>query len=96
VDWELTPKVIVGCDTRASSPMLLQRVTEGAEAFDATVENIGVVTTPQLHWAVQRSNAGEKPDIDQYYGSLGKFIHRLHYSCFDRATLLALLDSLID
>ena len=48
--------VVVGRDTRAHSRALSQRVKAGAEALGARVDDVGVVTTPQLHHCVRAAN----------------------------------------
>ena len=50
------PIVFIGCDTRNSSPELRQLVIDGATALNATICNLGLVTTPQLHHAVRLYN----------------------------------------
>ena len=48
--------VVIGRDTRAHSRALSRRVKAGAEALGARVEDVGVVTTPQLHHCVRAAN----------------------------------------
>lgn len=43
-------KVVVGRDTRGSSPELARLAVDGVESLGATAIDIGVVTTPMLHW----------------------------------------------
>ena len=63
-------KVFVGRDTRDSSPSLCALVVEGVHALGGEVEDFGVVTTPLLHWAVQRRNDGADCSADCYYRTL--------------------------
>ena len=63
-------RVLVGRDTRDSSPSLCQLVVDGASALGAEVEDFGVVTTPQLHWLVRERNAGRDATLDAYYRTL--------------------------
>ena len=51
------PLVIIGRDTRPSSASLAALAVKGAAALAASVVDYGVVTTPQLHWAVGTINA---------------------------------------
>jgi phosphoacetylglucosamine mutase len=52
-----TPSVVViGRDTRPHSEELAKCILNGAEAFGAIVHDLGLVTTPQLHFIVQRIN----------------------------------------
>ena len=50
--------VIIGQDTRPTSPALAATAAAGAEALHATVHRAGVCTTPQLHFAVWRQRDG--------------------------------------
>ena len=74
-------KVIVGRDTRLSSPALSQACVRGVEAVGGSVVDLGVVTTPQLHYMVVATNtegAYGEPTIQGYYakisGAFKKFI----------------------
>jgi len=69
--------VVVGRDTRPHSDDFLECVRRGAEAVGGTVIDLGRVTTPQLHFVVQRANEGGQPadlDVDaalgEYYSTL--------------------------
>lgn len=48
--------VVVGRDTRPHSEELAKCIITGAQAFGATVHDMGLVTTPQLHFIVQKAN----------------------------------------
>uniref|UniRef100_A0A7S3R0L6 Phosphoacetylglucosamine mutase n=1 Tax=Dunaliella tertiolecta TaxID=3047 RepID=A0A7S3R0L6_DUNTE len=50
--------VLVGCDTRPSSPVLTQAACEGIQAMGVRAVQLGQVTTPQLHFQVAALNAG--------------------------------------
>ena len=74
-------KVIVGRDTRVSSPALSEACVRGVEAVGGLVFDLGVVTTPQLHYMVVATNtegAYGEPTIEGYYakisGAFKKFI----------------------
>jgi phosphoacetylglucosamine mutase len=77
-----TPSVIViGRDTRPHSAELAECITKGAKAFGAVVFDMGLVTTPQLHFIVQQAN--KKADkfpistldrtaaLQEYYDTIG-------------------------
>ena len=49
--------VVVGRDTRPHSAELAECIALGAAAAGATVHDMGLVTTPQLHFVVQQANA---------------------------------------
>ena len=73
--------MIVGRDTRLSSPALSQACVRGVEAVGGSVVDLGVVTTPQLHYMVVATNtegAYGEPTIQGYYakisGAFKKFI----------------------
>ncbi|VDL94577.1 unnamed protein product [Schistocephalus solidus] len=54
LDLTVSPRVFVGCDTRATSAELAEEVCQAAQASGAVCTNYGLVTTPQLHLYVQR------------------------------------------
>lgn len=73
--------VIVGRDTRPSSPALADLVAAGVASVGGSVLDGGVVSTPQLHYLVGASNAtardceslrlgGLRPDVDGYFARL--------------------------
>lgn len=65
------PTVIVAMDTRPHSPQLSQYVVDGAQACGAVVHNLGVRTTPQLHWHVGMFNRyGALAADDQYFSEM--------------------------
>jgi phosphoacetylglucosamine mutase len=49
-------RVLIGRDTRDSGPRLTAACRAGIEAAGAKAIDIGVVTTPELHFSVQTSN----------------------------------------
>jgi hypothetical protein len=61
--------VLLGRDTRASSPALAANVARGVAAAGGRVEDLGLVTTPQLHWAVMRLNRGEDHSTAAYHAA---------------------------
>ena len=48
--------VVIGRDTRISSPHLAALVASGVAAAGGKVHELGIVTTPLVHWAVLRAN----------------------------------------
>eukprot|EP00922_Rhytidocystis_sp_ex-Travisia-forbesii_P038638 GHVS01057539.1.p1 GENE.GHVS01057539.1~~GHVS01057539.1.p1 ORF type:complete len:502 (+),score=45.65 GHVS01057539.1:166-1671(+) len=48
--------IAVGRDTRPSSPGLCSVFSAAVKAFDATVVDLGVLTTPQFHFLVEAAN----------------------------------------
>jgi len=48
--------VLIGRDTRSHSPRFAELVTEGVRDGGGEPRSLGIVTTPQLHWAVQENN----------------------------------------
>ena len=60
-------KVLVARDTRPSGESLIQALMDGAQAVGACVEDLGVLTTPQLHYAVRYSNLKSKVPSPQGY-----------------------------
>jgi phosphoacetylglucosamine mutase len=59
--------VVVGADTRESSPELVKCVTAGVEAVGGRVVDLGLVTTPQLHFVVRAMFRGEPATVAAYY-----------------------------
>ncbi|VDP88618.1 unnamed protein product [Echinostoma caproni] len=79
---ESTPRVLVGYDTRDSSPQLADEVREGVEAMHGLCLCFSLITTPQLHFAVCHMNLTidaepALPDLRQIY------VQRFA-SCFSR------------
>lgn len=67
--------VIIGRDTRESSPSLSQAAIDGIKAMNGFVKDLGVVTTPQLHYVVACTNtkgAYGVPTIEGYYEKISK------------------------
>lgn len=73
IDLSVPATVIIGRDTRKTSPMLLELARKGVEALSGTVINLELVTTPQLHYAVVCTNtngAYGEPTLQGYYSKL--------------------------
>ncbi|CAH8586197.1 unnamed protein product [Schistosoma turkestanicum] len=51
------PHVVLGYDSRESSPALANEVKQGVHVMDGICHEIGLVTTPQLHYFVQYINS---------------------------------------
>jgi phosphoacetylglucosamine mutase len=65
--------VVIGADTRPSSKNLVEMVRAGALAVNpasGSVLDLGVVTTPQLHFVVRAKDRGEPSDMSDYYATL--------------------------
>ena len=70
--------VVVGMDTRPHSEMLKQCIKEGVAAFNGTVHDLGIVTTPQLHFIVQHTNRENDKskgvlELKTYYEVMSQF-----------------------
>ncbi|KER24470.1 hypothetical protein T265_14423 [Opisthorchis viverrini] len=72
----LTPHVVVGYDTRESSPSLAEEVVQGVHLMQGLCTQLGLITTPQLHYAVRYMNTATasepsdyllQPDLDRVY-----------------------------
>jgi phosphoacetylglucosamine mutase len=57
--------VVLAYDTRPSSSELAEAARQGAEAMGATVVDLGLRTTPQLHWAVRAANLSREDAYDE-------------------------------
>jgi len=68
--------VIIGRDTRPTSQILSACATEGVILCDSNVVNIGIVTTPMLHFLTHHFNSGNQI-ID----------HSVYYNFFSNAFL---------
>jgi len=67
--------VVVGRDTRQSSPTLSQAVIDGVEAAGGKVEDFGILSTPQLHYLVVCKNTkGQygQPTETGYFDKISK------------------------
>ncbi|KAF6778502.1 hypothetical protein AHF37_02177 [Paragonimus kellicotti] len=84
------PRVVLGYDTRASSPSLAEEVLVGIEAMSGLCVRLGLVTTPQLHFAVKHLNDSSyvtslgdapEPNLDQIYihHFASRFAHGLRF-----------------
>ncbi|GAQ90768.1 phosphoacetylglucosamine mutase [Klebsormidium nitens] len=62
--------VLLARDTRPSGPALAHAATQGIAAVGATVEDRGVLTTPQLHWMVRATNRAEAATEQDYFRTL--------------------------
>ncbi|CAL8115036.1 unnamed protein product [Orchesella dallaii] len=75
IDLSTRSSVIVGRDTRQSSPALCQAVIDGIKAVeeDSEIANFGIVSTPILHYLVVCTNGGGtygEPTVDGYVSKL--------------------------
>lgn len=73
IDLSAPATVITGRDTRKSSPALLNAALAGIGALDGTVTDLGMVTTPQLHYVVVCTNTCGvygSPSLQGYYSKL--------------------------
>ncbi|KAL6779445.1 PHM1 [Auxenochlorella protothecoides x Auxenochlorella symbiontica] len=62
--------VYIAHDTRPSSPGLAEAARVGAAALGVPTHDLGLLTTPQLHWAVARTAPGEHFNEDDYFAEL--------------------------
>ncbi|KYN37087.1 Phosphoacetylglucosamine mutase [Trachymyrmex septentrionalis] len=73
IDLSVPATVIIGRDTRKSSPILLKAALAGIKALNGNVTDLGLVTTPQLHYVVVCTNtdgAYGDPTLQGYYSKL--------------------------
>lgn len=61
-------RVLVGMDTRESSPRLSQAVIDACHLLKVNVTNFGKVTTPMLHWYVQKDISVYKNKYHENFG----------------------------
>ncbi|XP_012525464.1 phosphoacetylglucosamine mutase [Monomorium pharaonis] len=73
IDLSAPAMVITGRDTRRSSPGLLRAALAGIRALRGNVTDLGLVTTPQLHYVVvcvNTNGAYGEPTLEGYYSKL--------------------------
>ena len=73
IDLSAPAMVITGRDTRKSSPVLLNAALAGIRALNGNITDLGLVTTPQLHYVVvctNTSGAYGDPTLQGYYSKL--------------------------
>ena len=61
--------VIIGRDTRETGPEILAAIQSGVEALEARVTDVGICTTPQLHWIVKQTNLNLPATLTDYYST---------------------------
>jgi phosphoacetylglucosamine mutase len=68
----MTAKVIIARDTRPSGSLLMEAAVKGIKACGGSVTDLGVMTTPQLHFIVCCSNDQSygEPCLEGYYQKL--------------------------
>ncbi|KAK6935029.1 Alpha-D-phosphohexomutase, C-terminal [Dillenia turbinata] len=71
LDGTRSAEILLGRDTRPSGESLLEAAKEGVSSIlGANFFDIGVVTTPQLHWMVRQRNLGLKASEADYFEQL--------------------------
>eukprot|EP01134_Creolimax_fragrantissima_P005688 CFRG5688T1 len=71
--------VLYGADTRPSCPVLVASLVDGLNAIGATTKDLGIVSTPQLHFVcrcLNDSSYGE-PTLDGYYTKLANAFKKI-------------------
>ncbi|XP_020112806.1 phosphoacetylglucosamine mutase isoform X1 [Ananas comosus] len=64
-------EILLGRDTRPSGEFLLEAAKQGITAIiGAATIDMGIVTTPQLHWMVRSRNNGLKASESDYFAQL--------------------------
>ena len=79
--------VVVGRDTRVSSPALARACVEGVASVGGQCQDIGLVTTPQLHYmvvAINTKGGYGKPTLDGYYDKLSGAFKSFMALCPDK------------
>lgn len=62
--------VLIGHDTRPSSPELAEAAAAGVRCLGVQPQMCGLLTTPQLHWMVMSRNRGEPCGEADYHAAL--------------------------
>ncbi|KAK9162952.1 hypothetical protein Syun_003854 [Stephania yunnanensis] len=64
-------EILLGRDTRPSGDFLLEAAKQGINSIVGAVANdMGILTTTQLHWMVQMRNKGKMASESDYYEQL--------------------------
>lgn len=73
-------RVVCGMDTRCSGPCLMNAARAGAALFNVQFDDIGVVSTPMLHYAVKAFNEPKfaEPTHDGYYSAIADSFKKLY------------------
>lgn len=66
------PHVFLARDTRPTGPALAAAAKAGAEAIGASVTDLGLMTTPQLHYVVYASHRGLPSAEADYFARLAR------------------------
>ncbi|KAG7202201.1 hypothetical protein KM043_015877 [Ampulex compressa] len=83
IDMSIPATVITGRDTRKSSPTLLEAARIGIIALNGTINDFGIITTPQLHYLVVCTNTNGsygEPTLQGYYTKLLEAFKRIRTS----------------
>ncbi|XP_073278529.1 phosphoacetylglucosamine mutase-like isoform X1 [Primulina huaijiensis] len=68
LDGAPSSEVLLGRDTRPSGKLLVSAAALGATSIMGTIANdMGILTTPQLHWMVRSKNKGIEATKNSYY-----------------------------
>ena len=74
----ITGHVLLGRDTRESSSSLVKAACDGILSLNGTFEDLGLLTTPQLHLIVSSKNfGGMEPSEDGYFSKISNAYNSL-------------------
>uniref|UniRef100_A0A1I7TPH3 Phosphoacetylglucosamine mutase n=1 Tax=Caenorhabditis tropicalis TaxID=1561998 RepID=A0A1I7TPH3_9PELO len=73
-------RVVCGMDTRVTGPHLMSAASQGSALFSVRFENIGVVSTPILHYIVKSHNFPQfaNPTLHGYYTAIKEAFMELY------------------
>lgn len=94
IDNTLPATIILGRDTRISSPRLSEIASEGINTCQATLKDFGIVTTPQLHYLVASVNTNGRygdPTLFGYYQKLSMAFKNIRGNRIDNGNYSAKL-----
>ncbi|CAG8521097.1 20255_t:CDS:10 [Dentiscutata erythropus] len=89
IDESKKASVVYARDTRPSGPKLIAALEDGIKAISAVGENLGIKTTPQLHYFTYYLNYCEKPTE----GSCDELADKVYYEKFSKAFQKAVGDN---
>lgn len=94
LEGDRSAEVLLGRDTRPTGEALLQAAMQGIKAIVGSVAlDMGVVTTPQLHWMVRRKNMGVHTSENDYFMQLSESFSCLMNLCPKGITKKGNIDS---
>jgi len=78
IDWNTEGHILIGCDTRTSSPLLIGTLMEAITFSGSKYINFGEITTPQLHYMVLVFNKKHRQDLPKFDYKAEELLHKYY------------------